>query len=72
MGTQQRSSPHTIEIVQKIHDGVIGRAYSAMAWYVNTRKSIGYGKDAPVPPTLDWDLCRARAAQTLQGQRPAL
>ena len=27
MGTQQRSSPHTIEIVDKIHDGLIGRAY---------------------------------------------
>jgi predicted dehydrogenase len=27
MGTQQRSSPHTIEIVEKIHNGVIGRAY---------------------------------------------
>src|SRR6202166_2043559 len=25
MGTQQRSSPHTIEVVARIHDGVIGR-----------------------------------------------
>src|SRR5579864_7715673 len=25
MGTQQRSSPHTIEVVQKIHAGIIGR-----------------------------------------------
>src|ERR1700739_3831562 len=25
MGTQQRSSPHTIEIVEKIHEGIIGR-----------------------------------------------
>ncbi len=61
MGTQQRSSPHTIEIVQKIHDGLIGRAYYALAWYANTRKSIGYGKDAPVPPTLDWDLWQGPA-----------
>jgi predicted dehydrogenase len=61
MGTQQRSSPHTIEVVQKIHDGVIGRAYYAMAWYVNTRKSIGFGKDAPVPPTLDWNLWQGPA-----------
>src|SRR5438132_13250615 len=41
MGTQQRSSPHTIEIVDKIHNGVIGRAYFAKAWYSNVRKSIG-------------------------------
>jgi len=56
MGTQQRSSPHTIEIVDKIHNGLIGRAYYAKCWYSNTRKSIGFGKPVPVPPQLDWDL----------------
>jgi len=56
MGTQQRSSPHTIEIIDKIHNGLIGRAYYAKCWYSNTRKSIGYGKPAPVPAQLDWDL----------------
>lgn len=60
-GTQQRSSPHTIEIVQKIHDGLIGRAYYAYAWYVNTRKSIGTGQEAPVPATLNWDLWQGPA-----------
>jgi predicted dehydrogenase len=61
MGTQQRSSPHTIEIVGKIHSGLIGRAYFAKAWYDNTRKPIGIGKDAPVPPELDWDLWQGPA-----------
>lgn len=61
MGTQQRSSPHTIEIVNRIHSGEIGRPYYAKAWYVNTRKSIGYGKPAPVPPQLDWDLWQGPA-----------
>jgi predicted dehydrogenase len=61
MGTQQRSSPHTIGIVSKIHDGLIGRPYFAKAWYVNTRKSIGFGKEAPVPKTLDWDLWQGPA-----------
>jgi predicted dehydrogenase len=56
MGTQQRSSPHTIEIVDKIHGGLIGRAYYAKAWYSNVRKSIGTGKEVTVPPQLDWDL----------------
>jgi predicted dehydrogenase len=56
MGTQQRSSPHTMAIVDKIHNGLIGRAYAAKAWYVNTRKSIGVGQVVPVPATLDWDL----------------
>jgi predicted dehydrogenase len=61
MGTQQRSSQYTIEIVKKIHDGVIGRPYFAKAWYVNTRKSIGTGKEVPVPPQLDWDLWQGPA-----------
>jgi predicted dehydrogenase len=61
MGTQQRSSPHTIEIVNKIHSGIIGRAYYAKCWYDNTRKSIGIGKPAPVPATLDWDLWQGPA-----------
>src|ERR1700678_2109598 len=61
MGTQQRSSPHTIEIVEKIHNGLIGRAYFAKAWYSNIRKSIGTGKEAPVPPQLDWDLWQGPA-----------
>ena len=61
MGTQQRSSPHTIEIVDKIHGGLIGRAYFAKAWYSNVRKSIGVGKVAPVPPQLDWDLWQGPA-----------
>jgi len=61
MGTQQRSSPHTIEIVDKIHNGLIGRPYYAKAWYSNTRKSIGVGKEVPVPPQLDWDLFQGPA-----------
>jgi predicted dehydrogenase len=61
MGSQQRSSPHTIEIVDKIHNGLIGKAYFAKAWYSNVRKSIGVGKEVPVPPQLDWDLFQGPA-----------
>ncbi len=61
MGTQQRSSAHTIEIVDKIHNGLIGNAYFAKAWYSNTRKSIGIGKEVPVPAQLDWDLWQGPA-----------
>jgi len=61
MGTQQRSSPHTIEIVDKIHQGLIGRAYYAKSWYSNTRKSIGVGREAAVPKQLDWDLWQGPA-----------
>ena len=61
MGTQQRSSPHTIEVIAKIREGIIGRPYYAKAWYSNTRKTIGTGKEAPVPGQLDWDLWQGPA-----------
>jgi predicted dehydrogenase len=61
MGNQQRSSAYSIEIIEKIHAGVIGRAYYAKAWYSNTRKSIGTGKEVPIPAELDWDLWQGPA-----------
>jgi len=61
MGTQRRSSPMYIDLINQIHQGLVGRAYYAKAWYSNTRKSIGLGKPAPVPATLDWDLWQGPA-----------
>jgi predicted dehydrogenase len=64
VGDQQRSSPHTIKIIGQIHDGLIGRPYFAKAWYVNTRKSMGIGKEVPVPATLNWDLWQGPAPRS--------
>lgn len=61
MGTQQRSSSFTIEIIEKIRGGLIGRPYFAKCWYNNTRSSIGFGKQVSVPPQLDWDLWQGPA-----------
>jgi predicted dehydrogenase len=61
MGNQQRSSEHTIEIIGKIREGLIGRPYFGKAWYSNTRKAIGVGKVVPVPVELDWDLWQGPA-----------
>jgi len=61
MGNQQRSSRYTIEVIQRIHEGLIGRAYYAKAWYSNTRKAIGFGREVPVPAQLDWDLWQGPA-----------
>jgi predicted dehydrogenase len=60
-GTQQRSCLRTMEAVDKIHNGLIGKAYFAKGWYSNTRKSIGIGKEVPVPAQLDWDLWQGPA-----------
>ena len=51
MGTQQRSSPHTIEIVDKIHNGLIGRAYYGKSLVqqhaqVDRRRQAGAGAGA--------------------------
>jgi predicted dehydrogenase len=61
MGTQRRSNALVIEAVDKIHNGLIGKPYFAKAWYSNVRKSIGIGKEAAVPATLDWDLWQGPA-----------
>ena len=64
MGTQQRSHDRSREAIQSIHDGVIGTPYLARAWYANTRASIGRGKEAPVPPHLDYELWQGPAPRT--------
>ncbi|MDZ4702052.1 MAG: Gfo/Idh/MocA family oxidoreductase [Rhodothermales bacterium] len=61
MGTQQRSAPESIEIIQAIHEGLIGEARYAKCWYANTRGSIGKGKSMEVPSWLDFDLWQGPA-----------
>jgi hypothetical protein len=61
MGNQQRSSEHTIVIIGKIREGLIGRPYFGKAWYSNTRTSIGVGQAVPVPGYLDWELWQGPA-----------
>jgi len=61
MGTQRRSNTLIIEAVDKLRNGLIGTPYFGKGWYSNTRKSIGFGKEVPVPPQLDWDLWQGPA-----------
>jgi len=64
MGTQQRSAPRSIEVLQAVREGLIGKAYQARAWYANTRGTIGRGKAAPVPGNLDYELWQGPAPHT--------
>jgi predicted dehydrogenase len=64
VGDQQRSSAYTRKMVQQIHDGYIGTPYLARAWYANTRGTMGVGKVAPVPATLDWNLWQGPAPRS--------
>lgn len=61
MGNQQRSSGHTIEIIKEIHNGIIGRAYKAVAFYTNSRGIVPNQKSAAIPDGLDWDLWQGPA-----------
>ena len=61
MGTQQRSSDHSIAIIKELHDGVIGTPYKALCWYSNGRGEVPVQKKAPVPEGLDWDLFQGPA-----------
>jgi predicted dehydrogenase len=64
MGTQQRSAPRSIEVVNAIREGLIGQPYLGRAWYANTRGAIGRGKTAPVPANLNYDLWQGPAPRT--------
>jgi predicted dehydrogenase len=64
LGTQQRSSPRTIDAIHAIRDGVIGEPYLVRAWYANARTGIGRGKPAPVPANLDYELWQGPAPRT--------
>jgi predicted dehydrogenase len=63
-GSQQRSSPRTIEALHMVHEGAIGTAYQVRAWYANTRVGIGRGKPAPVPANLNYELWQGPAERT--------
>jgi len=61
MGNQQRSAFETIEIIRKIHEGIIGTAYLAQAFYSNNRGEVVVAKKAPVPEGLNWELWQGPA-----------
>jgi predicted dehydrogenase len=61
MGNQQRSSPHTREIIQAIHEGAIGKPYKAVAFYSNNRGRVSVPVVASPPEDLNWDLFQGPA-----------
>jgi len=64
MGNQRRSWPNVIRCVEALRGGIIGRVTFARGWYANDRQSIGHGKQAPVPDTLDYELWQGPAPRT--------
>ena len=64
MGSQRRSIGNVQQLVQEIHDGIIGRVFLAQCFYARRRPPIGFGKAVPPPKELDWDLWQGPAPRT--------
>lgn len=64
MGSQRRSGPGTIQAIQELHEGAIGRVYLSRAWYNSRRGSIGKGEQIAVPSHVDYDLWQGPAPRT--------
>ncbi|HEX3727314.1 MAG TPA: Gfo/Idh/MocA family oxidoreductase [Pirellulales bacterium] len=63
LGTQRRSMPGTIEAIQRLRAGEIGRVLFARGWYNANRPPIGHGKPATVPASLDYSLWQGPAPE---------
>ena len=63
LGTQRRSMPGTIEAIERLRAGEIGRVLFSRGWYNATREPIGYGKPTPVPLGLDYTLWQGPAPE---------
>ncbi|MGE5428641.1 MAG: Gfo/Idh/MocA family protein [Methylococcaceae bacterium] len=61
MGNQQRSAKESQDIIAEIHKGIIGDAYKAIAFYVNSRGECPVPKKAAAPDGLDWELWQGPA-----------
>ena len=61
MGNQQRSSNHTKKIIKKIHNGIIGETYNAVAFYNNNRGRVPNQVKQSPPVGLNWELFQGPA-----------
>lgn len=61
MGTQQRSALESREIIQEIHNGLIGELYLGLAFYINSRGMVPVPRQVPPPETLNWELFQGPA-----------
>lgn len=64
VGNQRRSFPNVAEGIRQLHSGIIGNIYYTKTWYNNSRATIGFGKTAPVPSWLNYDLWQGPAPRT--------
>lgn len=56
VGTQARSRPNTIQVVDYVRSGNIGQVHMVKVWNCQMRSNIGYKQDEPVPAGINYDL----------------
>lgn len=64
VGTQQRSSIESKEIMKQIHEGELGEVYEAETFYISNRGRVNNPTQVPVPEWLDWELFQGPAPRT--------
>ena len=64
MGNQRRSIGNVQQMIQELHEGVIGNVFMANCFYSRRRQPIGFGKKIAPPAELDWDLWQGPAPRT--------
>jgi len=55
-GTQARSSQAFQQVMQRLHDGIIGEVMVAKAWNIQKRDNIGHGRPSNPPAGFDYDM----------------
>jgi predicted dehydrogenase len=55
LGTQSRSGPHLLALVDYLKTGVLGKVRFAKAWESAKQGSIGHTADSEPPPGIDYD-----------------
>jgi|TARA_B110000914_G_scaffold214872_1_gene218220 predicted dehydrogenase len=65
MGNQQRSSYETLDIINLIHNGIIGDVYRAETFYNNNRPRVPNQVIEEIPKGLDWDLFQGPSKRKL-------
>ena len=61
MGSQRRSARVSLEAMEALRSGVIGRIHNGRCWYQNRRKPIGPCPETVAPEWLNWELWQGPA-----------
>lgn len=56
LGTQARSDPELLQLVDYVKQGVLGRVVMAKAWESSKQKNLGKPADGPAPPNVDYNV----------------